>query len=106
MFIAAHVDEYFHLTEVEVFDGRLTRSFAPSRKQEHNQINYFDSGRYVAQAICVLASGSAGPSSAGSPYSSDKSRHLLLFLQSTSMRTNIVNPLNEIMYNALTSKCS
>ena len=59
LFIAAHVDTYFHLSEVQVFDGRLTRSFKPFGEQEYKIINDLDSARCVAPAIRALASGSA-----------------------------------------------
>ena len=60
LFIAAHVDTYFHLSEVQVFDGRLTRSFELFGEEENNKINDLDSARYVAPTIRAVASGSAG----------------------------------------------
>jgi len=42
LFIAAHVQTFFHLSEVQVYDGRLTRSFEPFREQENKNINYLD----------------------------------------------------------------
>ena len=59
LFIAAHVDTYFHLSEVQVFDSRLTRPFEPFGKEENNKINYLDSAGCVAPAIRALASGCA-----------------------------------------------